>query len=318
MPQFHKVYIEISNICNLQCTFCPEVERPKKIMSAASFGELLPEVLPLTEQITLHVMGEPLAHPEFERIVRICEEQGAKVNLTTNAILINRYRELLLSPAFVQINFSVHSFRDNFPGKDVRPYLKDIVDFSQYAAEKRPDLYINYRLWNLPDVQKAKEENAPILDFLEESYALTINRQVNVGLNKGKKLVGRTYVHFDTRFVWPSPHHPPVSCTGTCYGGVNQMAIHADGTVVPCCLDKEANVTLGKWPEQSLKDIADGERALALRGGFSKGLVVEDLCQRCTFRSRFDKKARSLNHSIVAAVQGQLRPGHLGKGVPRQ
>lgn len=288
---FNKIYIEISNICNLACTFCPEVEREKKVMKADFFQQLLPEVNPLCEQITLHLMGEPLAHPEFKKIVHICQEQDAKVNLTTNGILLEKYKNDLLSPCFRQINFSIQSFKDNFPLGDIEKYLNSIFEFSKRAMEVRPDLYINYRLWNLLETNdNANELNQYVIDYFSNKFEKHINPNVDSNLIKSKHITSRIYFHFDTRFEWPSLNAPFVSCQGSCYGGVNQLAIHADGTVVPCCLDKEAKINLGRWPQQSLMDIINSQRAQELVSGFKSKKVVETLCQHCSFRTRFDKK----------------------------
>ena len=130
MEKFKRVYIEISNICNLQCSFCPVVDRDKKIMSLELFEHTIKQVAPLTEQVCLHLMGEPLAHPDFSEIIKICENEGVKINLTTNGVLLNRYSDLLsTSTAFHQINFSIHSFKDNFKDKSIMPYLTDILNF---------------------------------------------------------------------------------------------------------------------------------------------------------------------------------------------
>ena len=81
MEKFKRVYIEISNICNLQCSFCPTVDREKKIMGLPLFEKTIKQVAPLTEQVCLHLMGEPLAHPNFPQIIKICEQENVKINL---------------------------------------------------------------------------------------------------------------------------------------------------------------------------------------------------------------------------------------------
>src|SRR5450755_4349062 len=150
MPKrFQKVYIEISNVCNLQCTFCPEVERDKRFMEPALFKKVAMAVAPLTEEVCFHLMGEPLLHPEFDAYVNFCDTLGIRVNLTTNGLLLNPERvNVLLSPALRQINFSLQSFESNFPEADNSSYLQKIFDFTERALVERPDLYINYRLWN--------------------------------------------------------------------------------------------------------------------------------------------------------------------------
>ncbi len=290
--RFLKTYIEISNICNLQCTFCPEVERDKKILSSDQFRKILKEVLPHTEQVCLHLMGEPLAHPEFEKILQICNEEKAVIHLTTNGTFLNKFgfEVFLKATCLRQINFSLHSFKDNFPDKDIRPYLFDILQFSKEALSARPELYINYRLWNLPSTTENKAENQSIIDHITEFFQVSINERVDASLIKSKNITGRIYFHFDTRFDWPSFDDPIRSEHGFCHALSQQIGIHADGTVVPCCFDKEAGIALGNVLEQSFEDVLASPRLKKIRDGFQKHKLVEDLCKRCTYITRFDKK----------------------------
>ena len=288
MSKFKRVYIEISNICNLQCSFCPVVDRDKKIMSVEMFTKVISEVAPLTELVCLHLMGEPLAHPEFSAIIAACEEAGVKINLTTNGILLNRYRELLSSSeAFHQINFSIHAFKDNFKNKDINPYLTDILEFSKAAQEKRPDLYINYRLWNIFETRTMNDSNNDILSAIGNYFETEIKEDIDVSSIKSKRIYKRIYLHFDSRFEWPSPLMPKQSEKGFCHALSSHIGIHADGTVVACCLDKEARLDLGRLPEKSLGAILADQRARSMREGFAQRKLVEDLCQRCTYIKRF-------------------------------
>lgn len=290
--KFLRTYIEISNICNLQCSFCPEVEREKKILNVVQFKKILQEVLPHTEQICLHLMGEPLAHPEFPQILKICEEEGAVVHLTTNGTFLSKYgfSTFLRSKAIRQINFSIHSFKDNFPGQDIRPYLYDILQFSKEALTEAPDMYINFRLWNLLENNEGRIENQDIIDHVSEFFQMPINERVDVGHRKSKNITGRLYFHFDSRFKWPDYADPDQGNKGFCHALSQQIGIHADGTVVPCCLDKEAGIPLGNVLKDSFENILNSPRLVQMREGFKKQLLTEELCRKCTYIKRFDKK----------------------------
>lgn len=292
--KFLRTYIEISNICNLQCTFCPEVEREKKILSPENFRKILKQVLPHTEQICLHLMGEPLAHPEFPAILKICEEEGAVIHLTTNGTFLSRYgfETFLKSKAIRQINFSIHSYKDNFPGQDIRPYLYDILMFSRAALTEKPELYINYRLWNLTGTTGMKDENQEIIDHITEFFQVPVNENVDVGLRKNKNITGRIYFHYDSRFEWPSYQSPERGAQGFCHALSQQIGIHADGTVVPCCLDKEAGIPLGNVLVTPFTEILESERLVKMREGFKNHILTEELCRKCTYIQRFEKKKR--------------------------
>ena len=294
---FKRIHIEISNICNVQCSFCPIVLRPKEIMSKNQFEHILVQALPHTEDICLHLMGEPLAHPEFEEILNISEDKKASIQITTNGLLIERYAELILNKKSVrQINFSLQAFQDNFPEKPIESYLNPIFKFTEAALFQRPELYINFRLWNFGDESFLKNEN--LIIEVEKRFNARIKREVEPSGIKSKKVLKdkRLYLHFDSRFDWPSAQFPKRTEKGTCYGMRNHIGIHADGTVVPCCLDKEATLNLGNCLKQDLKEILSSQRAQKIKHGFEAGHLVEDLCQKCTFIKRFDSKVKAIQN----------------------
>lgn len=282
-----RIYIEISNICNVQCSFCPVVDREKQILSPLDFEHIIKQAAPLASQVCLHLMGEPLAHPQFREIVELCEKYKVMVQITTNGLLIKRYQDFLLNSKTIrQVNFSLQSFKDNFPEKPMGPYLGDILDFSQKAALVAPEMFINLRLWNL---ESEDSDNEEIFGFIESKLDLKIKRRVDVGGIKSKRIINRLYLHFDSRFEWPSLDLPYKGTQGRCNALIGHIGIHADGTVVPCCLDKEAQIPLGNCLKEGLVEILASTRAQNMKKGFERGVLVEKLCQHCSYISRFSK-----------------------------
>ena len=287
--RFFKIHVEISNICNLQCTFCPEVIRTKKMIDVDLFRNIIQQIAPLTEQVAFHLMGEPLVHPKLETFVEICGELGVPIFLVSNGVLLTEKRaQILLNPAFRQVNFSLHSFPDNYPEKDPTEYLEKIFQFTERALVERPELYINYRLWNLQEVRGKGGRNQDLLDAVETRFGKEIGRTFDVIQNKSRKIKGRLYLHYDTEFVWPSPHLPLLGDQGTCHGLSQHFGILVDGTVVPCCLDKEGNIPLGNVRDATVLEILGNPRSQAILRGFHEGKLKEDLCQKCQYVRRFE------------------------------
>jgi len=296
---FDRIYIEISNVCNLQCSFCPEVLRPKKWMTPDQFKIVINKIKSYTQAVTLHVMGEPLAHPHFESFIQILQEESVPLILTSNGILLNRHKQLLLQPSHFQnsnikqINFSIHSFFDNFPEKDIKSYLSFLVDFSKQFIANNSDSFINFRLWNLPEINSQLEpKNKLIYEVLEQLFVNPeLPKNLNVKSQKSYRLDRHIKMHFDTQFEWPSLKSIESSPVGFCYGLKNQLAILTEGTVVPCCLDKEAVINLGSIFDASLESILETKRAKNIIQGFKQERAVEELCQKCQFKQRFQKNS---------------------------
>jgi radical SAM protein with 4Fe4S-binding SPASM domain len=286
--RFHKVNIEISNICNLQCSFCPEVMRTKKLMDLGLFRRIVEQVAPLTEQVCFHLMGDPLVHPELAQFVDICHENQVRIFLVTNGVLMRDKRaQLLLNPSFRQVNFSLHSFFDNFPERDPTVYLDRIFEYTERAFELRPDLYINYRLWNLDQSGTVGEKNREMLKRIEERFNYVKTAQVDVRVQKSYRVKNRLYLHFDSEFIWPSMDLPIIGEEGRCHGLSNHFGILVDGTVVPCCLDQQGTIPLGNISQQTVVEILDSPRSQKILQGFKRRKLVEDLCQRCQYIERY-------------------------------
>jgi radical SAM protein with 4Fe4S-binding SPASM domain len=292
---FERLYIEISNICNLQCTFCPEVKRDKKVLSVSDFKEFALQAKPLTKQVCLHLMGEPLAHPQFQEIAEICDELGLRIFLTTNGTLLKKHSEQLLNwKSLEQINFSVHSYFANPSKQSLEDYLAPILNFCNRSLQLNSHFYINLRLWNLQETNMQTYQNLQVFSILNKNFGITINENIDVKHNKSKKIDGKIYVHFDTEFIWPDLTQQNRGSKGSCYGLRKQLAIHANGDVVPCCLDKESVLKLGNISStNTLVDILKTEKAVKIRQGFERGQLIEELCQKCQYVDRFRENESS-------------------------
>ena len=259
------------------------------------FRTAIQQVAPLTEQVCFHLMGDPLVHPHLHEMVEICHEYGARIFFVTNGVLLKeKQSELLLHPAFRQVNFSLHSFNDNFPGRDPSSYLEKIFSFCEKAFVLRPDLYINFRLWNLKDPRGALTQNHDFLQRIFDRFQISLEPKVDVRFKKNLHLKQRLYLHFDTEFVWPAMDLPTLGSLGTCYGLSSHFGILVDGTVVPCCLDKEGAIPLGQIQQQPVLEILNSARAQAVLEGFRQKKLVENLCQRCQYITRFKKPLQTL------------------------
>nr|WP_106781215.1 radical SAM/SPASM domain-containing protein [Lysinibacillus timonensis] len=289
MKTFKKVYIEITSVCNLACSFCPPTQRTKGIIKLDAFNRILDEIRPHTKYIYLHVKGEPLLHPRIDQLLDAAHEKGFKVNITTNGTLIKKNREKLLGkPALRQINFSLHSFDGHEGSENREKYLEDILEFVREARKQK--ILISYRLWNLQRghaTDLANRRNRETLEILENEYDLDFRIEERVEPGKGVKIADNIYLNQDHEFRWPSLHAPADDGKGFCHALKSHAAILVDGTVVPCCLDGEGVINLGNINEKSFSEIVEGERANQLVDGFSKRIAVEELCKKCGFRQKF-------------------------------
>ena len=78
---FNRIYIEITNICNLNCDFCPHTERLKKSMTLEEFESVILKIKGHTKHIYLHVKGEPLMHKELDSILKIASKHNLNLGI---------------------------------------------------------------------------------------------------------------------------------------------------------------------------------------------------------------------------------------------
>jgi radical SAM protein with 4Fe4S-binding SPASM domain len=288
LKKFKKIYIEITNHCNLACSFCRRSGRTKAHMEPATFAGVLGRLRAHTDHLSLHVLGEPLLHPDLAALLRICNTHHLRVNLTTNGTLLTQNRNVLLnSPALRQINISLHSYERDDIGPALKIYLAAVFDFIREATRHTP-LFISLRLWNLAETgNKDRRQIDALLHALEDHFGLPGQLTLALSPTRGIPLRPRVYLSLAHRFTWPHDPGPEAEVSGFCLGLRDHVAILVDGTVVPCCLDSEGDMALGNIQQQSLAAILAGARAVAIRRGFASQKLVEALCRRCTYRRKF-------------------------------
>jgi len=288
--KLRKTYIEITTACNLSCSFCGGTRRAAQFMEPALFTHILEQIQGISHRIYFHVMGEPLLHPRVSRFIDLCEPFGYDVYLVTNGRLLPPAAPGLLGrPSLRQVSVSLHCLPHSFSDLDIDSFLIPVRDFASRAADQGR-LWVELRLWNTGGGDPAEADlNNRILRSLERVLALPSPLDIAPCEKAAVMLGPNLSLQFASRFQWPDPAAPPQGSRGTCYGLRDQLAILVDGTVVPCCLDRNAVMVLGSVAHSPLREILNGERAVRIRKGFSQRTVVEDLCSRCTYRLRFDQ-----------------------------
>ena len=318
MKKFQRAYLEITNRCNLHCSFCPGTKQPLMMLDSDRFKERISKILPFTEQIFFHVLGEPLLHPDLYKFTEHCAQVHLPINITTNGFLLSEEKEqILLHPGIRQVNFSLQALTECSGSTDPMQILQRILRFCSKAEAERPDLYINLRTWDLSHDFKysrlqsmLEKEICAFFQISAQTFSFSPGR-------KSRRLHGRIYWNADSRFEWPVSEvrdisvqtnffqsvQPPDSnsrkpesestekrnpISGFCHGLESQFAVLVNGDVVPCCLDSEGILRLGNLDEQSLSEILSGPRARRIQEGFRHCQAIEPFCQTCSYRKRFD------------------------------
>ncbi len=271
--KFKKIYIEITNRCNLSCKFCSKSNRIKKDMSVSEFETVINKIKDYTNHIYLHIKGEPLLHPSLEELLDICSKNSIYVNITTNGINIDKCKSALLKTCVRQVNFSLHSYVFNNPDKYIS-YINDYV-----LSASKLGKYCVYRFWafngNYTDNERffitslSKVYKTDVLKLLSNSENIKLS--TNVYINKSRE------------FIWPDINNNYYNEFGKCYALKDHIGILCDGTIVPCCLDGEGIISLGNIYNDDLDSIINSKRFKDMLDNFKNNKKCEDLCRHCNF-----------------------------------
>ena len=278
-----RIYIEITNRCNLSCDFCPGTRRPPRTMTPAEFRALAQKLRGETGYLYLHVLGEPLLHPQLPELLAIAGELGFRVCLVTNGTLLRERQEVLLAAKNLhKVSVSLHSFEGNGGAGDLQAYLQQVWDSCVPLAER--GVLCALRLWNEGAEQRYNGEVEAFFSRMTGQDVEKLPRDAR----GNRTLLPNLFLEKAERIDWPDLQAPE-SGADFCHGLTRQLAVLWDGTVTPCCLDSEGNIALGNLFEQTLEEILRGERAAAMAAGFAARKPTEELCRRCGYARRFRK-----------------------------
>ncbi len=250
-------------------------------MSKSEFDILTGKLEGRAKCLFFHLMGEPTLHPKLSEFIKAAREKGFLPAITTNGSLLSKNGEALLAAKPYKVSISLHAPEANEAFRDEN-YLAVCIDFAKRAAEG--GTYVALRLWNLG----SGADNSNILSFLRQSF-LGEWRELRGG--SSLRLDTKIFLEWGERFDWPNPNLPESDSNADsfCHGLRDQIGVLVDGTVVPCCLDADANLALGNLFDDTLDDILATPRAKAIYDGFTRRRAVEPLCRKCGYAKRFSK-----------------------------
>jgi len=264
--RFKKIYIETTNLCNLNCDFCIKNRRKKEIMTIQNFKIILSKIKNYTNYIYLHILGEPLLNPKLNEFILLASNEGFNINITTNGYLIDKIKD---NKNIRQVNISLHSFDVKY-NVELKKYLNNIFDSVEELIKN--DTYVSLRLW----VKNKYSE-----DIINE-----VNNYYKVNITKNTKIKENLFFNFEKQFIWPDLNNSYYNESGKCYGLTDHIGILVDGTIVPCCLDTLGIINLGNIFKEEIDEILNKKTVIKMIEGFKNNKKEMELCKHCNFLER--------------------------------
>jgi radical SAM protein with 4Fe4S-binding SPASM domain len=266
--RFKRIYVELSNMCNLNCSFCSKDKREKRALTIEEFEYILNQIKKYTNLIYLHIKGEPLLYKKIEQVFELCKKNNIKIKITTNGIYLNKYINTINKyDNIVQINISLMCENND------NNYLDKIIETSSKIKTT-----IVYRVWLIN-----KKSSNLILEKILKYY-----KKENIG--KNIKLNDHIYLDKDIEFTWPNKGKTKTP-NGICYGTRTHIGILSNGEVVPCCLDSEGELSFGNIFKNNIEEILNSSKFITFNDKIKKGIMPSELCQKCDFKKRLNKQS---------------------------
>ena len=272
-----RCYLEISNTCNLSCSFCHKTRRGPRMMSEDEFRFLCARIKGSVKYLYLHLLGEPLIHPKLCDFIKIARENGMGVIITTNGTLLGERADELTKAAPHKVSVSLHAPEANgaFASDE---YMRGVIGFARKAS--KDGIFVVLRLWNEGGLDLG---NASIVASLESAFG---EKDAWVKSRSGYRVADRVFLEFGERFDWPDMSAQDYGDDLFCYALREQFGILCDGTVVPCCLDADGEMALGNLFDSTLDEILSSPRAKAIFDNFTRHKAIEPLCRRCGYAAK--------------------------------
>ena len=265
--RFKKIYIEITNACNLNCSFCIKNKRKVNYITKNNYKIIINKIKLYTKEIYFHILGEPLLNPDIIEFIEYANSQNLLVNITTNGYLINNLKN---NNKIHRLNISLHSYNETYK-LDLDTYLNNI--FNTIDAIKG-DTFISLRLC----VNNSNTKY--ILNYINNRYKINITNLEN---NTKTKITSNLIIDTFHEFIWPDLNNNFYSEIGTCKGLIDHIGILSDGTVIPCCLDTTGVINLGNIYQEEISNILEKDIVNEMIENFKKGYKCQELCKHCCF-----------------------------------
>ncbi|NEQ32361.1 MAG: radical SAM protein [Leptolyngbya sp. SIO4C5] len=321
MPRLDRLHIEVTNVCNFKCEFCPDaiMQRSRGHMDFALLSQLIDEISDrqLARIVTFHLMGEPLIYPFIFEAIERAVKKGLALHLTTNGSTFHLrpdHIERLVTSGIPKVTISLQTpdpktfvIRGAPPKLKPEQYFDGITRYVQanlaaphsptrvhlkfLDTSPHPFLVPHKPLSVIEGKAQMQQELQNWAKRLLEGYAAAPStatlqqrlRQHRAGRWQTIELTPKLALETFPLDSWGNVESDRVIAAqfGYCNGASQQAGILYDGTVVPCCKDFEGQIPLGNVQDTSLGHILDSAPACQLRQGFDRLQVKNPVCQRC-------------------------------------
>ncbi len=286
------VSFEPTTACNLRCPECPSglraFTRPTGNLKADFFQKTINEIANELVYLIFYFQGEPYINPDFLKMVRYAHNKGIYTITSTNAHFLNdenarRTIESGLDRLIISVDGTTQEVYEQYrkAGKleNVLRGAKNVVKWKKKLKSKTPHIIFQFLVvkpneHQIPEVYQLAEEIG--IDEVKLKTAQVYDYENGNSLIPTIDKYSRYSKQNDGSFVVKN------ELLDHCWKLWHSCVITWDGTIVPCCFDKDAQHRLGDLKKASFFDQWHGETYQNFRRMLLQGRDQIDICKNCT------------------------------------
>jgi len=286
------IAIEPTTACNLGCPECPSglrsFSRPTGNLKKEFYREVIDQVYKDSFYLTFYFQGEPYINPDFLDMVKYASKKNMYTATSTNAHFLNEENakktvESGLDRLIISIDGTTQEVYENYRvnGKleKVIEGTKNILEWKKKLGSSTPHVIFQFL------VVKPNEHQ------IDEVHSLA----KELGVDEVKLKTAQVYEHKNGNPLIPEndkysryrknadgTYSIKNSLDNNCWKLWHSCVITWDGSVIPCCFDKDAEYKLGGLKEKSFREIWKGAAYENFRTQLVGGRENIEICRNCS------------------------------------
>jgi radical SAM protein with 4Fe4S-binding SPASM domain len=283
---------EPTTSCNLRCPECPSglrsFTRPTGMLQKELYQKTIDELEDTLLYMTFYFQGEPYLHPDFLEMVKYAADRNIYTATSTNAhYLTPDIAEKTVKSGIDRMIVSIdgttqetyQQYRVGGKLDKVLEGTKNLIEAKKKFKSKTPHVIFQFLVvkpneHQIADVYKLAEElgvdevrlkTAQIYDYENGNELIpTIDKYSRYIDNKNGTFSIKNKLLDHCWKMWHS------------------CVITWDGTLVPCCFDKDAEHPMGSLQEHSFKEIWNSKGYTKFRKALISSRSEVEICKNCS------------------------------------
>ncbi len=299
------VSIEPTTSCNLRCPECPSglrsFTRPTGMLDVELFNKTVNQVANTASYLLLYFQGEPYLHPEFTQLISYASNKGLYTATSTNAhYLTDENAKKTIESGLDRLVISIdgttqetyESYRIGGKLSKVIEGTKNIIKWKKKLSSTTPYIVFQFLVVKPNEhqieevkilgkelgVDKVAFKTAQLYDYKHGNELMpTIEKY-----SRYKKVLNVKHSSSGSKSPDEFEYTLKAKLKNQCWKMWHSTVVTWDGSIVPCCFDKDAEHTQGSLKNTKLSKIWEGDSYNLFRSQLLINRKSINICQNCT------------------------------------